>query len=112
MLHGKMAIVYGAGGRIGGAVARAFAAAGATVFLAGRTPATLQQVADEIAAAGGAAEIAQVDALDVEAVERHLADVIAKAGRIDIGFNAIWIRGDLQGTRCARCSSTPSPPRS
>jgi 3-oxoacyl-[acyl-carrier protein] reductase len=98
MLNGKIAVVYGAGGRIGGAVARGFAAEGATVFLVGRTLAKLQQVAAEIAAAGGTAELAQVDALDPGAVERHLDEVIARAGGVDISFNAVWIRGELQGT--------------
>jgi 3-oxoacyl-[acyl-carrier protein] reductase len=98
MLKGKQAVVYGAGGKIGGAVARAFAAEGASVYLTGRTLEKLQKVADDIAAAGGTAEIAQVDALDGKAIEQHLDEVIAKAGRIDISFNAVWIRGDLQGT--------------
>jgi len=98
MLSGKTAVVYGAGGNIGGAVARAFAAEGARVFLAGRTPATLQKVADEITAAGGTADIGQVDALDADSVNRHVDEVVAKAGRIDITFNAVWVRGDLQGT--------------
>ena len=98
MLKGKIAVVYGAGGHIGGAVARAFAAAGAGVFLAGRTLAQLGKVADEVAAGGGTAETAEVDALDAPSVERHLDHVIARAGRVDISFNAVSIRGDLQGT--------------
>lgn len=98
MLIGKTAIVYGGGGKIGGAVARAFAADGAKVFLAGRTLPKVQRVADEIVAAGGVADAAQLDALDKAAIERHLDGVIAKSGRVDISFNAISIRGDLQGT--------------
>ena len=98
LLENKCAVVYGGGGSIGGAVARAFAREGARVYLAGRTLATLEGVAREIRAAGGAAETAQVDALDKEAVEQHLEAIIKKAGRIDISFNAVWIRGDLQGT--------------
>ncbi len=66
--------------------------------LAGRTLAKLQAVAEEISRAGGTAEAAQVDALDPQAIERHLDAIVQKAGRIDISFNAIWIRGDLQGT--------------
>lgn len=50
LLMGKTAIIYGAGGSIGGAVARTFAREGATVHLAGRTLAPLQAVADDIAA--------------------------------------------------------------
>ena len=97
LLANKHAVIYG-GGSIGGAVARAFAREGARVYLAGRTLETLDRIADEICAAGGAAETAQVDALDKEAVEAHLVAVIKKAGSIDISFNAVWIRGDLQGT--------------
>ncbi|MCV3240766.1 SDR family NAD(P)-dependent oxidoreductase [Mesorhizobium sp. ZC-5] len=98
LLEGKIAIVYGAGGHIGGAVARAFAADGATVYLAGRTFEKVRRVADAINEAGGKAETAEVDALDRQAIEDHLAAVVEKAGGVDITFNAIGIRGDLQGT--------------
>ena len=97
LLENKNAVVYGGGGRVGGAAARAFAREGAKVFLAGRTQAPLEAVAQEIAAAGGSAEVAQVDALDREAIDAHAA-AVADAGGIDVSFNAIWIRGDLQGT--------------
>jgi len=97
-LKDKIAVIYGAGGSIGGAVARAFAREGASVFLAGRTLEKVQAAADDITAAGGVAQAAVVDALDPRAVEQHLDAVIQLAGRIDISFNAIWIRGDLQGT--------------
>jgi NADP-dependent 3-hydroxy acid dehydrogenase YdfG len=70
LLENKNAIVYGGGGSVGGAVARAFAREGARVFLAGRTLATLDKVAEEVRA-GGVAETAQVDALDERAVERR-----------------------------------------
>ncbi len=98
LLKDKNAVIYGAGGHIGSAVARALAREGANVFLAGRTLAKLEAVAEEISAAGGAAEAAPVDALDPQAIEQHLAAIMEQAGRIDISFNAIWIRGDLQGT--------------
>src|SRR5215510_15187179 len=88
LLQNKNAVIYGGGGAIGGAVARAFAREGAKVFLAGRTVARLDTLAREIFAAGGAAETAQVDALDEQAVEKHLEAVINRAGRIDISFNA------------------------
>ncbi len=98
LLHNKNAVIYGAAGHIGSAVARAFARDGASVFLAGRTLAKLQLVADEISAAAGVAEAAQVDALDPQAIEQHLDAIVKKAGSIDISFNTISIRGDLQGT--------------
>ncbi len=96
LLEGKSAIVYGGGGSVGGAVARAFAREGASVFLAGRTQSTLDAVADEIAAEGGVAETARVDALDGQAVDAHADAVIAQAGGIDVSFNAIG-HGDVHG---------------
>jgi 3-oxoacyl-[acyl-carrier protein] reductase len=89
LLEGKNAIIYGGGGSIGGAVARAFGSEGATVFLAGRTPETLEDVAAGIRADGGAVETAQVDALDEEAVDAHADAVAAEAGSIDVSFNLI-----------------------
>ncbi|MGH2584575.1 MAG: SDR family NAD(P)-dependent oxidoreductase [Dehalococcoidia bacterium] len=95
LLENKVAMIYGAGGSIGGAVARAFAREGAQVFLAGRTLATLDTVAGEIRAAGGTAETAQVDALDGQAVDRYVDALAEKAGGIDISFNLIST-GDVQ----------------
>ena len=89
LLENKAAVIYGGGGTIGGAVARAFAREGATVYLAGRTLASLENVAEEIRAAGGAAEAAVVDALDEQAVDRHADAVAAQGGGIDISFNLI-----------------------
>ncbi|MGI5326164.1 SDR family NAD(P)-dependent oxidoreductase [Actinomadura nitritigenes] len=95
LLENKNAIIYGAGGSIGGTVARTFARQGATVFLAGRTREPLDAVAADIAAAGGRAEVAVVDALDEKAVEDH-ARHVADAGGIDVSFNLVT-RGDVQG---------------
>ena len=97
LLENKVAVIYGGGGSIGGAVARAFAREGAKVFLAGRTPASLDRVARDIASAGGEAETARVDALDERAVDEHADAVAAKAGGIDVSFNAIS-HGDVHGT--------------
>lgn len=91
LLENKKAVIYGAGGSIGGEVSRTFAREGAEVFLAGRTLASLDSVAKHISAAGGVAETAQVDALDEQAVERHADEVAQKAGRIDISFNLISV---------------------
>jgi 3-oxoacyl-[acyl-carrier protein] reductase len=103
LLEDKNAVIYGGGGSIGGAVARAFAREGAKVFLAGRTRAKLEEVAEEIRVAGGAAETAEVDALDEQAVDEHADAVAAEAGRIDISFNLIS-HGDVQGTPLAEMS--------
>jgi 3-oxoacyl-[acyl-carrier protein] reductase len=100
LLENKNAVIYGAGGSIGSAVARAFAREGARVHLAGRTIESLEQVAEEIRSAGGVAEMAQVDALDETAVDEHANAVVASAGGIDISFNLISV-GDVQGTPLA-----------
>ena len=89
LLDNKSAVIYGGGGSIGGAVARAFAREGCRVFLAGRTRATLEEVAEAIRATGGAAETAEIDALDERAVDQHADAVAAEAGGIDISFNLI-----------------------
>lgn len=91
MLKDKVAVIYGAGGAIGSAVACAFAAEGASLFLTGRHLAPVEVVAKEVVSAGGSAEAAEVDALDEQAVERHLRSVVEKAGRVDISFNAVGI---------------------
>jgi 3-oxoacyl-[acyl-carrier protein] reductase len=97
LLDDKNAVIYGGGGSIGGAVARAFAREGARVHLAGRTMDSLERVAEEIRSAGGRAETAQLDALDEAAVDRHADAVAAEAGSLDVSFNAIT-HGDMQGT--------------
>jgi 3-oxoacyl-[acyl-carrier protein] reductase len=89
LLEGKVAVVYGGGGAIGGAVARAFCAEGAIVQLAGRTASSLEKVADEIRAAGGTAETAEVDALDERSVDAHADAVATQHGGIDVSMNVI-----------------------
>jgi 3-oxoacyl-[acyl-carrier protein] reductase len=89
LLEAKNAVIYGGGGSIGGAVARAFAREGARVFLTGRTRDKLEAVAADIQSAGGMAQIARLDALDEAAVDAHADSVAADAGRIDISFSLI-----------------------
>ena len=97
LLEKKNAVIYGGGGAIGAAVARAFASEGASVFLAGRTLATVEAVAKEISRAGGAAQASSVDALDQRSVAEHLDAVASRQGSIDVSFNAIgigWLLGE------------------
>lgn len=96
LLQNKTAIIYGAAGSIGSAVARAYAREGATVHLAGRTAGTLERIARSLRDAGATARVATVDVLDRRAVERHAADVIEASGRLDICFNATS-NDDIQG---------------
>ncbi|MDX3661991.1 SDR family oxidoreductase [Streptomyces sp. ID05-26A] len=86
-LNGKIAVIYGAG-TIGGAIARAFAQAGAEVHLAARTEASLKAKAGELGV-----EYAVVDALDERSVDEHAATL----DRIDISVNVIS-DNDVQGT--------------
>jgi 7-alpha-hydroxysteroid dehydrogenase len=96
LLKDRTAIVYGGSGAVGGAVAKAFAREGARVFLAARTASTLEQVAKDIRAAGGRADVAPVDATDHDVVEAHLKGVVAAAGPVKIMFNAVGL-DDTQG---------------
>ncbi|TCC37505.1 SDR family oxidoreductase [Kribbella capetownensis] len=96
LLENKVAVIYGGGGAVGGAVARAFARDGARIFLAGRTLSPLEAVAGDVSIAGGSVEVAGVDVLDADAVERHTARIVEQAGRLDISFNLIGY-GDTQG---------------
>jgi NAD(P)-dependent dehydrogenase (short-subunit alcohol dehydrogenase family) len=91
MLEDKTAVIYGAGGAIGSAVARAFASEGANLFLTGHKLAPVEIVAKEIDSTGGSVEAAAVDALYEQAVDKHLQSVIDQAGRVDISFNAVGI---------------------
>ena len=103
LLHGKNAVIYGAGGSIGSAVASAFAREGARVYLAGRTPGRLERTAGQIRSAGGVAETSLLDALDEEAVDEHADAVAAAAGSLDVSVNLIS-HGDVQGTPLAEMS--------
>ena len=97
LLDGKHAVIYGGGGNIGGAVARAFTREGATVHLAGRTRSKLEQVADDLRAAGGTATVAEVDALDEQSVDAYADRIVADGGSIDISMSLVSV-GDVQGT--------------
>jgi NAD(P)-dependent dehydrogenase (short-subunit alcohol dehydrogenase family) len=105
LLKGKNAVIYGAAGAVGGAVASAFAREGARLFLTGRNLEALETVAKAIATEGGVAETACVDAIDEQAVENHATAVAKKAGAIDISFNAIGIpQQGIQGIPLAELS--------
>jgi len=95
LLENKNAVIYRAGGSIGGAVTSEFAREGARPFVTGRTREKLEAVASEIKAEGGSAEEVVLDALDEQAVEEHAQAVVSQAGGIDVSFDLIT-RGDVQ----------------
>ena len=88
LLKDKVAVIYGAGGAIGAAVAHAFADEGARLYLTGRSLAGVKEVA------AGIGEAAEVDALDEGAIDAHLQSVVDAAGRVDISFNAVGFPDD------------------
>jgi 3-oxoacyl-[acyl-carrier protein] reductase len=98
ILDGKRAVVFGAGGSIGSAVARQFSTDGAEVFLAGRTENTLAAVTRQITHSGGEASYAVIDTLDDDAVDRYLGQIAERTGRIDVEFNATGPRVSEYGT--------------
>lgn len=87
-LDGKTAAVFAATGDIASGVARAFAEAGATVWISGRDTHRLESVADRIRKAGGQVNSAAVDALDEAAVAAWLDEVERENG-LDVVFNGI-----------------------
>jgi 3-oxoacyl-[acyl-carrier protein] reductase len=88
ILAGKHAVVFGAGGSIGSAVAKEFAAEGAEVFLSGRSKSSVEAVAREIVAKGGRAHSAAIDTLDDAAVNQYVDSIVKQTGKIDIILDA------------------------
>jgi 3-oxoacyl-[acyl-carrier protein] reductase len=84
VLKGRHALIFGAGGTIGAAVAKEFAAEGAEVFLSGRTKSSVEALAKQIAANGGRAHAAIVDTLDDAAVNDYVDAIVKQTGKIDI----------------------------
>jgi len=88
ILKGKQAVVFGAGGSIGTAVAKEFATEGAEVFLSGRTRSKVEAVAAQIVANGGRAHAAAIDTFDDAAVNHYLDGIVKETGKIDIILDA------------------------
>jgi 3-oxoacyl-[acyl-carrier protein] reductase len=84
VLKGRHAVVFGAGGTIGAAVAKEFAAEGAEVFLSGRTKSSVEALTKQIAANGGRAHAAVIDTLDDAAVNEYVDAIVKQTGKIDI----------------------------
>lgn len=86
-LTGQVAVVTGASKGIGYGLAKALAAAGATVIAAARSAEPLQELVDEIAAEGGQAHAVRLDVSDVEEIDRVFADLHERFGRVDLLVN-------------------------
>ncbi|HEX7003591.1 MAG TPA: SDR family oxidoreductase [Trueperaceae bacterium] len=86
-LDGRVAIITGGTGVLGGAMARGLAAAGARVGVLGRRTARAQEVADTVAAAGGEALALTADVLDKTELEAARDAVLDSWGQVDILVN-------------------------
>jgi len=93
-LQDKKAVIFGAAGSIGMAVAKEFASEGAEVFLAGRTRSNVEAVAQQVLGAGGKAHAAVVDTQNDAEVTSYLASVAKQAGSLDV---VIDVAGPLAG---------------
>jgi NAD(P)-dependent dehydrogenase (short-subunit alcohol dehydrogenase family) len=95
LLKDKIAVVYGAGGGVGSAIARKFALEGAVVYITARRLESIKTLADEISRSGGRAKAAEVDALEEKAIEGHLDSIVEEEGRVDISSNAVGIPASI-----------------
>jgi NADP-dependent 3-hydroxy acid dehydrogenase YdfG len=87
ILEGKTAIVTGASSGIGRATAETLGAAGAHVFLAGRTAAAMEISKKKIEEAGGKASVVTLDVRDIAQVQELVATAVGESGRLDIMVN-------------------------
>lgn len=89
LLKNKVAVIFAAGGAIGGKVAQEFAREGAVVFASGHRLESVKKTTQAINTSEARVFVEQIDALDQNAVNTYLVRVIEQAGKIDIVFNAI-----------------------
>jgi NAD(P)-dependent dehydrogenase (short-subunit alcohol dehydrogenase family) len=85
---GRVALVTGGGTGLGLGIARGLAECGARVILAGRRDAVVKQAADDLGAAGGAAEAVALDVTRTAQIREVFEDVGARHGRLDILVNS------------------------
>lgn len=95
MLNEKIALITGASRGIGAQIARSFAAEGASVIINyNGSEERAKSLADEIAAAGGKAEVYQCNVADYAACGQMIEDIVKTYGRIDILVNNAGITRD------------------
>jgi 3-oxoacyl-[acyl-carrier protein] reductase len=86
-IHGKTALVFGASGGLGGAIARALAAEGVRVVLAARNAAALESLRDELKAGGASAMALPWDLADLAVIDARVSAIEAGFGPVDILVN-------------------------
>src|SRR5580704_17052590 len=90
-LNGKVAVVIGGTGELCGAIAEAYARAGATVALVGRDAGKAKTRMEAIAKDGGKSDFFSCDTTSKAALEKLLADVVAKFGAVDVLVNGAGV---------------------
>jgi NAD(P)-dependent dehydrogenase (short-subunit alcohol dehydrogenase family) len=86
-LHSKSALVTGAGGGLGGAIARRYAAEGAAVLCTDRDLGKAEATVAAITKSGGTAQAFTADVAVAADCEAQVAETVARFGRIDIAVN-------------------------
>lgn len=94
-LDGRVALITGASRGIGAAVARRFAAEGATVILVARTQGALEEIDDEIRSAGGHAVLMPMNLREFDVIDRMGAAVFERFGRLDVLVGNAAVLGGL-----------------
>ena len=103
-LDGKVALVAGGYGGIGEAVVWALAASGATVAISGRSAERAAALAGRVQARGYAAFATSFDILEVDSIRRHVDEVAATLGRIDILVNCVGAQREERAEEVSRGS--------
>jgi len=86
-LKGKVALVTGAGGGLGAAIAKRFAREGASLMCADRDGARAEGTASAITKAGGSGHAIQADVADPVQCDAQVTETVRRFGRIDIAVN-------------------------
>lgn len=92
-LNGKVVVVTGAGRGIGREIALMCAREGGNLVLAARSVGALEEVASEIDAAGGKAQVVETDVSDPDAVASLASQALSRWGRVDVLVNNSGIGG-------------------
>lgn len=91
-LQNRTAIITGSGRGLGFEIAKAFAEAGAHVWLTGRNAETLEQAVETLRQAGGKADYAAFDIADTSAGSALVRRIMNEAGHLDILVNNVGAR--------------------